>query len=240
MATVTIPSTSRPYIEFEINGIRYSFPSGSVMEVPDEVAELIQNNAKNFIDPLPVTSASGEAEAMLVALIDRTATAIAIPSGVTKIGASAFYQCTDLKEVTIPESVESINNSAFMYCSGIKSITLPKSLKIINSSTFQNCTGLTSITIPANVTSVAGNAFSGCTALTSITIPKGVTSISTNAFANCTALTAVIFEGTPSAINATTFTGCTNLSSITVPWAEGAVANAPWGATSATIHYAST
>lgn len=33
------------------------------------------------------------------------------------------------------------------------------------------------------------------------------------------------------------FEGCTNLTAINVPWAEGAVANAPWGATNATINY---
>ena len=33
------------------------------------------------------------------------------------------------------------------------------------------------------------------------------------------------------------FDGCTNLTDIKVPWAEGAVANAPWGATNATITY---
>ena len=31
--------------------------------------------------------------------------------------------------------------------------------------------------------------------------------------------------------------GCTNLTTINVPWAEGAVAGAPWGATNATINY---
>lgn len=34
-----------------------------------------------------------------------------------------------------------------------------------------------------------------------------------------------------------TFSGCNNLKVINVPWAEGEVANAPWGATNATINY---
>lgn len=33
------------------------------------------------------------------------------------------------------------------------------------------------------------------------------------------------------------FNGCTNLTDIKVPWAEGEVAGAPWGATNATITY---
>ena len=40
-------------------------------------------------------------------------------------------------------------------------------------------------------------------------------------------------------IASTTFTSCANLTTINVPWAEaeGEVANAPWGATNATINY---
>ena len=34
-----------------------------------------------------------------------------------------------------------------------------------------------------------------------------------------------------------TFSGCTNLTDIYVPWAEDALANAPWGAPNATVHY---
>lgn len=33
------------------------------------------------------------------------------------------------------------------------------------------------------------------------------------------------------------FNKCTNLTDIYVPWAEGDVGGAPWGATNATIHY---
>ena len=45
------------------------------------------------------------------------------------------------------------------------------------------------------------------------------------------------FQGTPETISKTAFRYCDNLTTINVPWAEGAVANAPWGATNATINY---
>jgi hypothetical protein len=45
------------------------------------------------------------------------------------------------------------------------------------------------------------------------------------------------FKGTPTSISTTAFGSCTNLKTINVPWAEGAVAGSPWGATAATINY---
>lgn len=68
-------------------------------------------------------------------------------------------------------------------------------------------------------------------------VMHGYTKIRDYAFYNCSALESITFEGTPTTINGNAFTGCTNLLTINVPWAEGAVANAPWGATNATINY---
>ena len=141
-------------------------------------------------------------------------TSIIIPDSVTKIGSYAFSKCTSLMSITIPNGVTEIRNWAFSWCSG-----------------------LTSITIPDGVTTLENYVFAGCSGLTSITIPNGVTSIGNTAFAKCTGLTSVIFKGTPTTISSTAFNGCTNLTDIKVPWAEGVVANAPWGATNATITY---
>lgn len=65
----------------------------------------------------------------------------------------------------------------------------------------------------------------------------GYDAIRDSAFSYCTNLVSLTFEGTPESIAASAFAGCNNLTTINVPWAEGAVANAPWGAENATIHY---
>lgn len=74
-----------------------------------------------------------------------------------------------------------------------------------------------------------------------MTIPASVTQIDALAFAHCSNLKTVIFKGTPTSIDSSawysTFLGCTNLTDIKVPWAEGAVSGAPWGAANATIIY---
>ena len=52
-----------------------------------------------------------------------------------------------------------------------------------------------------------------------------------------TSITQIIINSTPSYIEANAFRKASNLADIYVPWTEGEVARAPWGATNATIHY---
>lgn len=87
------------------------------------------------------------------------------------------------------------------------------------------------------MTKIRAHAFDGCSKLESFAIPEGITDIGEYAFWTCTGLTSITFEGTPTTINSWAFKDCTNLTSIKVPWAEGAVSGAPWGATRATITY---
>ena len=86
-------------------------------------------------------------------------------------------------------------------------------------------------------TKIRDSAFYACENLALTSLPKGITSIGYYAFAHCTGLTSLTFLGTPTSIASSAFQNCTNLTTIKVPWAEGAVANAPWGATNATINY---
>ena len=102
---------------------------------------------------------------------------------------------------------------------------------------FAYCPSLAHVSFSEGLTSIGNSAFDSCTSLALTSLPAGVTSIGIEAFAGCSNLTSITFKGTPTSINSRAFSGCTNLTDIKVPWSEGAVANAPWGATNATITY---
>ena len=97
---------------------------------------------------------------------------------------------------------------------------------------------LKTIYIPDSVTVIEGIAAAMLLELESVSIGKNVMTIDSTAFALNTNLKQVIFKGTPTKIadDVFAFSGTTDFS-IYVPWAENTVADAPWGATNATIHY---
>ena len=162
---------------------------------------------------------------------------VSLPEGLTSIGTSAFYKCTSLALTSLPDGVTNIGSSAFSSCSNLALTSLPEGLTSINAETFTDCTSLAHISLPESLTSIDEGAFGSCTNLALTTLPEDLTTIGNFAFADCTSLTSITFNGTPTTINSTAFYGCTNLTDIKVPWAEGAVPNAPWGATNATITY---
>lgn len=139
-------------------------------------------------------------------------TGVQLPDKIRSVGANSFYQCTSLTNATLPDTITDINGNAF-WNAKINPAELPASLMVVGGNAFRNC--------PLTITE----------------LPSGITTIGNSAFQNCTSLTELTFLGTPTSIGATAFQGCSNLATVRVPWAEGAVANAPWGATNATITY---
>jgi len=141
----------------------------------------------------------------------KSQTSYTIPNSVTRIGDSAFEDCTGLTSITIPNSVTSIGDWAFHHCTGLTSITIGNGVTSIELGAFDSCTGLTSITIPNSVTSIGYVAFEDCTGLTSITIPNSVTSIEGKTFFGCTGLTSITIPNSVTRIGDGAFYGCTSL-----------------------------
>ena len=119
--------------------------------------------------------------------------------------------------VIIGEGIERFEEGSFRTYYSLQTVKLPNTLKYIGSSSFAWCQSLYEVEIPRRVEEIGDFAFGGSQDLRSVT-----------------------FHGTPRVIDGLAFSQCYSLENIYVPWSEGEVANAPWGATNATIHYNST
>ena len=151
------------------------------------------------------------------------------------VGRYAFYECEQLENVNIPNAI-TIEESAFSCDYNLKHINMPN-VKFLYIGAFEECYELELTELPSELTEISSYAFYKCYKLVNLRIPSKVTGIFNVAFMYCTGLTTVTFEGTPEEISNSAFSSCANLLTINVPWEEGAVANAPWGATNATINY---
>ena len=126
---------------------------------------------------------------------------------------------------------------AFRDCISLALASLPSSITNIGSHAFNSCQKLALTSLPSGLTNIEQYAFHGCRSLALTSLPSGITSILDLAFNRCEGLTSITFKGKPNSIASNAFYNCTNLKTINVPWASGEVANAPWGATNATINY---
>ncbi|MGI6671588.1 MAG: leucine-rich repeat domain-containing protein [Christensenellales bacterium] len=65
-----------------------------------------------------------------------------IPSNVTRIDSSAFYDCSSLTSITIPDSVTTIDDFAFFQCNSLTSIIISDNVTNIGDVAFYNCSSL--------------------------------------------------------------------------------------------------
>lgn len=164
-------------------------------------------------------------------------------SNLAKIDDFAFSSCDKLEEINVPDTVTEIGIGAFGSCTSLTTVALPNSIVTINMGTFRGCSKLRECNMPTELVYINQNAFSNCKALTEITLPSNVFKIHSEAFASCSNLQTVTFTNHSDTvyenmfIQENVFDGCSNLAVINVPWSEGRVSGAPWGATNATINY---
>lgn len=149
----------------------------------------------------------------------------------------AFSYLAELTSVDMPDNVIAIGDSGFYRCPKLQLTSLPSEITSLGDFAFSDCSKLALTSLPSGMTSIGAYAFKQGTGLASITLPPALTTIGDFAFANCTGLETVKFTSTVSSIPGGVFSGCPKLSTIYVPWSQGQVANAPWGASSATIIY---
>ncbi len=109
---------------------------------------------------------------------------LVVPEGTLEIENGQFSQRLDLVDIIIPKSVKKIGASAFYGCTNLRSVKFEESsaLKYIDYFVFQNCISLEQINIPKGVQQIRAHSFWACVKLNSISFPDTVRVIDANAF----------------------------------------------------------
>jgi hypothetical protein len=134
-------------------------------------------------------------------------------------------------DVVLPATVERIKDYAFTGMLGITSITM-QGVKRIERHAFFGCENLVLTELPEGLEFIDSSAFYACRKVNITEIPASVQSLDGDYIFYQNAAKTLTFLGTPGKIAGNALAGYTT---VNVPWAEGAVDGAPWGA--GTINY---
>ena len=159
-------------------------------------------------------------------IIPSTVTYYGTTYNVTRIGSSAFRDCSSLTSITIPNSVEYIGEYAFRYCSSLTSVTIGNSVIKIGVLAFDVCSSLVSMVVESgntrydsrdNCNAIIETAtnilIAGCQ---NTIIPNSVTTIGSYAFSGCSSLTSVTIPNSVTSIRSCAFCDCSKLTSVTI------------------------
>ena len=128
------------------------------------------------------------------------------------IGASAFENCKNLKNVTLANRCTDIAEGAFNGDIALTNLTLSdgKNKVTIGKNAFRENVSLKELKLGSSVKSIGEGAFYGCTALESLTLNEGLETIGYEAFAKCSALSgALLIPSTVTKIEGYNYYGIT-------------------------------
>lgn len=220
---------------------------------PSEMAEAIKK--------LPNYGDYNQGSIVDASIVDKSISGEYVNNDVEKIGEYAFYNCEHLTKISC-ESVKEVGDYAFHWANALEEVNLSKAEKI-GKNAFYNCNSLKEISLPS-VKTLERNCFA-YSDIEKATFDN-LTLLGNNIWVNasdspfylCTKLKELNLPNLSHLSGRALFYTCTNLkelrlpkassigelaldsdylTDIYVPWAEGAVTGAPWGATKATIHY---
>lgn len=137
------------------------------------------------------------------------------PKGVKHIGANAFFNCRNMREVVLPDDLESMGDEAFYYC-GIFRVIFPATLTHLPINCFAY-TALTDVVVPSTVTSMDGGVFSNCQSLVSAQLPDELPYVAPGTFFNCVNLEKVNIPHDAEVVGYNSFNNCYKLTKVVIP-----------------------
>lgn len=149
---------------------------------------------------------------------------------VTSIAKSAFSYAAGLPSVTIPSGVPAIEEKTFEGCKSLTNVIIPSTVTKVGAQAFFECYELKDMALPDTVELIESYAYSTCNALKNVKLPANLKSLGEGAFRHCEGLQSITFNSKLTKINELAFDDCKNLKEINVPFAEGVIEGAPWGA----------
>ena len=175
---------------------------------------------------------------------------IKISAGVKDIGRGAFWDCGSLEEITVDSNstiYTAIDGSLYskdektlvQYALGKSDsiFVVPEKVEAIGAYALCGSLNLSHLVIGNNVITIDDYAIADCLQLMKVTFGMRVKTINEFAFAYCIQLNTITLPDSIQTIQNYAFLYCNALVEIQVPWNEGAVTGAPWGASNASIIY---
>ncbi len=231
LETVIIRDTSS--LETIGAGAFYNCASLNDVYLPSKVRVI---NEYLFYNTPSLTSLTIDAGSMLMSIGDYAfynsgIASLAIPAGLSRIGASAFEN-SQIAEFSILPGVyrlETIGDRAFAGCVRLEEIWIPGTLLSngMGNRVFYNCTGLTRVTFaPGGALADLGDySFYNCPAMEEIILPQNLASIGRYQFYGARALKHIMIPATVVSIGSYAFAGKDGkaMGLLTVSFAPGSV-----------------
>ena len=124
---------------------------------------------------------------------------------VTRIGATAFKELSDVNEIVLPRTISTIEEYAFYNCD-VKHVTIPDACEQIGKDAF-SCANIREIVFPSSIQVISDSICSTCFLLNTVVI-MGAKVIEQNAFALCGGLKNIAFGGSVDSIERGAFMSC--------------------------------